>query len=161
MPMITSMKKFETNALDLRHLDAEHAEICRRYEGLDGLILRQGSMHGISRILAAAGTLLHLMLLHFTHEEQLLVVFSSDGLLQRHRETSMKIATRLFDIKAELEQGKVAPVFRLLRLTKVWMNEHMNLENLEYAGLIEEDAFWACPAAVDQRNERQACGLSS
>jgi hemerythrin len=155
--MNTSMKMFETNAFDLRNLDEEHAEIRRRYEGLDEVILRQGSMHRIHRILAAADNLANLMLLHFTHEGLFLVKFSRYSPLKGHRQSNMKIATQLFDIKAELEQGKVAPVFQLLRLTKVWMKEHVHLENVENTGLIEqENPFWARPAVVDQLNRRQA-----
>ncbi len=135
---------FETTALDLHTLDEEHAEICRRYEGLEEVILRRGSMHSIHRILAAADSLVHLILLHFTHEEQLLVKFSRYSLQKRHRETNMKIATQLFGIKAELEQGKIAPVFQLLRLGKVWIKEHMHLESEggECEGSIDKERFF-------------------
>ena len=148
---------FETTAMDLRNLNEEHAEICRRYEGLDEAVLRQGSMHSICRILAAADSLVYLMLLHFAHEEKLLAKFSRYSILKLHRETNTKISTQLFDIKAELEQGKVSPVFQLLRLTKVWMKEHMNLENVECTALIkEENPFWARPSVVHQLHGRQA-----
>jgi hypothetical protein len=121
-------------------------EICRRYEGLDREILRQGSMHGISRILAAANDLVYLMLVHFTHEEQLLVKFSRDTLLLRHRATSMKFAP----IKAELEQGKVAPIFQLLRLTKVLDGRaHESGGPGVYRPIEEENPFGPRPAVVD------------
>lgn len=83
--------------------------------------------------------------------------FSRYSLLKKHRQTNMKIATQLSDIKAALEQANVAPVFQLLRLTKVWMKEHTVLENVESTGLIEEEnPFWARPAVVDQLNRRRA-----
>jgi hemerythrin len=151
------MKMFETNAVDLRLLDKEHAEICRHYEGLDEVVLRQGSMHSISRILASAHSLVYLMLLHFTHEEQLLEKVSRYSLLQRHRKTSMEIATQLFGIRAELDRGKVAPVFQLLRLTKGWMEEHLYLETVECTSPIEEEnPFWARPVVIEQLNGRPA-----
>lgn len=135
---------FETTAIDLRNLDEEHAEIRHRYEGLEKEILRRGGMHSICRVLAAADSLAHLILLHFTHEEQLLVRLSRYRFLKRHRETNMKITTQLFGIKAELEQGKVAPVFQLLRLSKLWIEVHMHLksERGECEDSIDKDNFF-------------------
>ena len=67
---------------------------------------------------------------------------SRHSLLKRHRETNTKIATQLLGIKAELEQGKVAPVFQLLRLSKVWIEEHMHLESeWECEDSAEKDKF--------------------
>jgi hemerythrin len=135
---------FETTVIDLRNLDEEHAEIHRRYEGLEKEILRRGGMHSICRVLAAADSLVHLILLHFTHEKQLLVKLSLYSLLKRHRETNMKIATQLFGIKTDLEQGKTAPVFQLLRLSKVWIKEHMHIESEwgECEDSIDKDRFF-------------------
>jgi len=116
---------FETPAFDLPDLDEEHAKICRRFEELDEVILRPGSMHSIHGILAAADNLVHMILLHFTHEEQVLVKLSRHSLQNRQRETKTKIVKQLSGIRAELEQGKIAAVFQLLRLSKVWIEEHI------------------------------------
>jgi hypothetical protein len=59
----------------------------------------------------------------------------------RHREAKIKIAAQLFDIEAELGQGRASAVFQLLRLGKVWMKEHMDLENeeIEREDLMDEE----------------------
>lgn len=136
--MSTSTGMFETNASDLRNLDEEHAEIRRRYHGLERVILRGG---GMPRILAAADNFAQMMLLHFAHEEQFLVKLSLGDLPTRHRKAKIEIATQLFEIEAELEQGKASAVLQLLRLGKVWMKEHMDLENedIEREDLIDEE----------------------
>ena len=156
--MSTSM--FETSASDLRNLDEEHAEIRRRYQGLERAILRGG---GMPRILAAADNFVQMMLLHFTHEEHFLVKLSLGDLQTRHREAKIKVATQLFDIEAELEQGKAAAVFQLLRLGKVWMKEHMDLENeeIEREDLIDEERhFLARRVLMDNLAAPAPRGLS-
>jgi hemerythrin len=144
---------FETTAIDLRNLDEEHAEICRRYEGLEEVILRQGSMHSIHRILAAADSLAQMMLLHFTHEEQFLLKLPlSSHLRKKLSDANMEVTDQLSGIKAELEQGKIAPVFQLLRLSKVWIKEHVHLESEggECESFIEKDRpFLVRRALVD------------
>jgi hemerythrin len=136
--MNTSAGIFETDASDLRSLNEEHAEIRRRYHGLERVILRGGSM---PRILAAADNFVQMMLLHFTHEECFLVKLSLYGLQTRHREAKKKITTQILDIETELEQRKASAVFQLLRLGKVWMKEHMHPESEEFEGenLIDEE----------------------
>ena len=68
-------------------------------------------MHSIHRILAAAESLVHLILLHFTHEEQLLVKLSlSSHLRKKLSDANMEFTDQFIGIKAELEQGKIAPV---------------------------------------------------
>lgn len=136
--MSTSARIFETAAFELRNLDEEHAEIRCRYVGLKKVIQRG---EGMLRILTAADNLVRLILLHLNHEEQLLVKLSRSCLQRRQREAKMKIATQLFGIEAELEQGNVAAVFRLLRLGRVWMKEHMHLESeeIECEGLTEKE----------------------
>jgi hemerythrin len=120
---------FETPAFGLRNPDKEHADICRRFEELEAVILRPGSMHSIHRILAAADNLVQMILLHFTHEEQLPIKLSRYSLQRKQRETKIKITTQLSGIKAELEQGKVTAVFQLLRLSKFWIKEQIHLES--------------------------------
>ncbi len=128
----------ETNALDLHHLIQEHVEIRRCYRGLEKVILRARSMR---RILAAADNLVQMILLHFTHEEQYFVKLSLPGLRESHREANREIKSKLSDIEAELEQGKPANILQLLRLGKVWIKEHMHLENeeVECETLIKEE----------------------
>jgi hemerythrin len=145
--MITSTRMFETNALDLRILDEEHAEIRRRYTELEEAILRG---RGLPRILEAADSLVQVMLLHFTHEEQFLVKLSlSSGLL--HRDANIEVTAQLFGIEAGLEQGKAAAVFLLLRLGRFWMKEHMHREPVEFEceTLIQEKPFLVRRALVD------------
>jgi hemerythrin len=127
--MKTSMRMFETNALDVRNLAEEHVEIRRRYTGLEKVILRGREM---PRILKAADSLVQMMLQHFTHEEQLLLKLSlSSRLRKRLREANMEVTARLNGIEVGLEQGKTAAVFHLLRLGRFWMKEHMHLESVE------------------------------
>jgi hemerythrin len=127
--MKTSMRMFETNALDVRNLDEEHTEIRGRYTGLEKAILRGREM---PRILKAANSLVQMMLLHFTHEEQLLLKLSfSSHLRKKLSEANMEVTDQLIGIKEGLEQGKTAAVFHLLRLGRFWMKEHMHLESVE------------------------------
>jgi len=136
--MRTSTRKLETNAFDLRNLDEEHAEIRRRYSDLEKAILRGRALPGI---LEAADSLVQMMLLHFTHEEQFLLKLSlSTRRQQEHRDANIKVTVQLFDIEAGLEQGEIATVLRLLLLARDWMKEHMQLESAEFEceGLIEE-----------------------
>jgi len=127
--MNTSLRMFETYALDVRNLDAEHTEIRRRYTGLESAILRGREM---PNILKAANSLVQMMLLHFTHEEQLLLKLSvSSQLRKKLGNANLEVAGRLIGIEEELEQGKVAAVFHLLRLGRFWMKEHMHLESVE------------------------------
>jgi hemerythrin len=127
--MKTSMRMFETNALDVRNLDEEHTEIRRRYTGLEKAILRGREM---PRILKAANGLVQMMLLHFTHEEQLLLNLSfSSHLRKKLNDANMDVTDQLMGIEEGLEQGKTAAVFHLLRLGRFWMKEHMHLESVE------------------------------
>jgi hypothetical protein len=146
---------FETNTSDLRHLDEEHAKIRRRYTELEKAIL---CGRGLPRILEAADSLVLMLLLHLAHEKQFLVNLSLSSRLQaKNRKAYMEVTAQLFGIEAGLEQGKTSAVFLLLRLGRVWMKEHMNLESVECKGLIEEEnPFWARPAVVDQLNGRPA-----
>jgi hemerythrin len=125
--MKTSMRVAETNAFDLGNLDQEHLEIRRRYLGLEETILRG---LGLPRILEAAGSLVQMMLLHFTHEEQFLVKFST--LQNRQRDANIEITAQLFKIEIGLEQEKTSTVFQLLLLSRLWMKEHMDLESDEF-----------------------------
>jgi len=139
---------FETNAFDLRHLDEEHAEIRRRYTGLEKTIL---CGQGWPRILEAADSLVQKLLLHLAHEKQFLVKFSLSSRLQaKHRNANMEVTAQLFDIDAGLEKGTPAAVFLLLRLGRIWMKEHMHLACVECKGLIEEAGpFLVRPVVVD------------
>jgi len=121
---------FETTAFDLRNLDREHAEIGRRYVGLEKVILRGG---GMLRILAAADSLVQMMLLHFTHEEQFLLKLAVSRRIQEiQHDANVAVTAKLMSIEAELELGSTDGVLHLLRLGKDWMREHMNLEDEEF-----------------------------
>ena len=120
---------FETIAFDVRNLDEEHTEIRRRYTGLEKAILRGREMPGI---LKAANSLVQMMLLHFTHEEQLLLKLSfSSHLRKKLSDANMEITDQLIGIEEGLEQENTAAVFHLLRLGRFWMKEHMHLESVE------------------------------
>jgi hemerythrin len=120
---------FETNAFDLANLEEEHDEIRRRYAGLEKTILRG---LGQARILEAANSLVEMMLLHFTHEDQFLVKPSFSKFQQRHRDANIEVTAQLFGIETGLAQGKIATVFQLLLLGRVWIKEHMHLEQDEF-----------------------------
>jgi hemerythrin len=141
---------FETNAFDLRHLDEEHAEILRRYTGLEKAIL---CGRGWPRILEAADSLVQKMLLHLAHEKQFLVKLSLSSRLQaKHRKANTEVTTQLFGIDAGLEREETSAVFLLLRLGRVWMKEHMHLESIECKGLTEEKSpYLVRRAVVDHR----------
>jgi hemerythrin len=126
--MRTSTKVFEPSTFDLHKLDEEHAEIRRRYTGLEQAILHG---QGLSGILDAANSFEQMMLLHFIHEERFLERLSLSS-LQRHRDANIEITAQLFDIEVGLEQHKVAAVFQLLLLGRVWIREHMGLESEEF-----------------------------
>jgi hemerythrin len=126
--MRTSTRIIEPSAFDLRKLDEEHAEICRRYTGLEETILRG---RGLPRILEAANSLVQMMLLHFTHEEQFLERLSLSS-FQRQRDANIEITAQLFDIEVGLEHSRVASVFQSLLLGRVWIKEHMRLESEEF-----------------------------
>jgi hemerythrin len=122
-------RTIETNAFDVRKLDQEHAEIRRRYTGLEKAILRGREMSGI---LEAANSLVQMMLLHFAHEEQLLLKLSfSSHLRKKLNDANMEVTDQLIGIAEGLEEGKAAAVFHLLRLGRFWMKEHMHLESVE------------------------------
>jgi hemerythrin len=124
--MITPTRIFETNASELRNLDKEHAEIGRRYTGLEKVIVRG---QGLPRILEAADSLVQIMFLHLAHEEEFLSNLPLNSRFQeRHRDASIEVTARLFGIEAGLQQGQVAAVFHLLRIVRFWMKEHMELE---------------------------------
>jgi hemerythrin len=126
--MKTSTRMFDTNAMDVRQLDEEHTEIRRRYTGIENAILRGREM---PCILKAASSLVHMMLLHFTHEEQLLIKLSvSSDLRKKLSNANLEVTGQLIGIEEGLEQGKAAAVFHLLRLGRFWMKEHMHLESV-------------------------------
>jgi hemerythrin len=127
--MKTPTRMFETKALDVRNLDEEHTEIRRRYTGLEKAILRGREMPSI---LKAANSLVQMMFLHFTHEEQLLLRLSlSSHLRKKLGEANMEVTDRLIGIEEGLEQGNTAAVFHLLRLGRFWMKEHLHMESIE------------------------------
>jgi hypothetical protein len=127
--MRTPTGMLETNAWDVRNLDEEHKEILRRYTGLEEAILRGREMHCI---LKAASSLGQMMLLHFAHEEQLLLKLSfSSHLRKKLSDANMEVTDQLIDIEEGLEQGKTAAVFHLLRLGRFGKKEHMHLESIE------------------------------
>lgn len=127
--MRTSTRMFGTKALEVRTLDEEHSEIRRRYTGLEKAILRGREM---PCILKAATSLVQMMLLHFAHEEQLLIKLSLSSHLRRKlSDANTEVSDRLIGIEEGLEQGKTAAVFHLLRLGRFWMKEHMHLESVE------------------------------
>jgi hemerythrin len=114
----------------LRNLDDEHTEIRCCYGGLEKTIL---CGRGLPHILAAADRLVKMMLLHLSHEEQLLVKLALSGdLLERHRNSKIEVTSKLFSIETGLKQGSTASVFHLLRLGRFWMKEHMDQENEEF-----------------------------
>jgi hemerythrin len=120
---------FETNALDVRNLDEQHKEIRRRYTGIEKAILHGREMPSI---LKAANSLVQMMLLHFAHEEQLLLKLSFSSYLRKKlSDANMEVTDQLIGIEEGLEQGKTAAVFHLLRLGRFWMKEHMHLESVE------------------------------
>lgn len=128
--MSNSTNIFETNAFELRNLDEEHSEIRRSYAGLEKAIL---SGRGMSHVLTAADGLVQMMLRHFTHEEQFLLKLPlSSRLRQSHRNANIEVTDKLFGIETGLKQGKTASVFHLLRLGRLWMNDHMHLESQEF-----------------------------
>ena len=127
--MRTPTRMIKTNAFDVRNLDREHAEIRRRYTGLERAILCGREMPSI---LQAATSLVQIMLLHFAHEEQFLLKLAfSSQLRKKLSEANMEVTDQLIGIAEGLEEGKPAAVFHLLRLGRFWMEEHMHLESVE------------------------------
>ena len=102
--MRTPTRVFEMNAFEVRNLDREHAEIRRRYTGLEKAILRGREMPSI---LKAANSLVQMMLLHFAHEEQLLLKLSfSSHLRKKLGQANMEVTDQLIGIAEGLEEGR-------------------------------------------------------
>jgi hemerythrin len=112
----------------LHSLEREHLAIRRCYAELEETILTGRSL---PCILKDASQLVQMMLLHFAHEEQFLEGISLT-VLQRQRDASTEIISRLMGIEERLKQGKIGAVCLLLLLGDSWMKEHMQLESHEF-----------------------------
>jgi hemerythrin len=113
---------------DLEILDKEHSNIHRQYIELDDAILYgQGS----PRILEAARTLVQFMLSHFTHEEQFQKKIALPVREDQLNAWKKNIAD-LLQIDAGLKQQEVYAALRLRGFCKMWMQEHMHVEQLEF-----------------------------
>ena len=126
--MQSRKKKIGTPGCDLEILEKDHANIHRQYIELDDAILHgQGS----PRILEAASTLVQFMLSHFTHEEQF-----QKKIAFPVREDQLNAWKRnmaeLLQIDAGLKHEEVYAALRLRGFCKVWMHEHMHMEQLEF-----------------------------
>jgi hemerythrin len=119
---------FEPNIFYLHRLDQQHAEIRESYQSLEELILLGRDMPGI---VEAAGSLVQMILLHFSQEELFLGKLSLP-ILQRQRSANAEITAQLFDIEDGLKQQKTAAVFQLLLLVHAWIKEHMQRECEEF-----------------------------
>ena len=129
---------------ELEFLDKEHSDIHRQYIELDDAILHgQGS----PRILEAARTLVQFMLSHFTHEEQFQKKIAFP-IREDQRNTWKKDMADLLQIDAGLKQGEVYAALRLRGFCKVWMHEHMQVEQLEFE--------FAALAAVREQDRARA-----
>jgi hypothetical protein len=111
--MRPATRMFGTNPMD---------QIRRRYTGLEAAILCE---RGLPRILEAADSLVRMMMLHLTYEEQFLIA------QQNHCESKLEAAPELFRIEAGLKQQELAAVFHLLRLGRFWMKEHRHRESAQ------------------------------
>lgn len=126
--MRVTTRVFEPNIFSLHRLDQEHAEIQLSYESLEEAILLG---QGVPGILEAADRLVQMILLHFTHEERFLGKLSL-LILQKQRDANVEVTAQLFEIEDGLRQEKLAAVFQLLLLAKVWIKEHMQRECEEF-----------------------------
>jgi hemerythrin len=134
--MQSRKNKIRTPGADLENLDKEHSNILRQYLELDGAILHgQGS----PRILEAAQTLVQFMLMHFSHEEQFQkrIAFS---VREDQLNAWKKNMSELVQIDAGLKQEEVYAALRLRSFCKVWMHEHMHVEQLEFEFAVVENA---------------------
>jgi hemerythrin len=126
--MQSRKKQFYTPGSDLEILDREHANIHRQYIELDDAIL-QGQ--GSPRILEAARILVQFMLSHFAHEEQF---HKKIAFLVREDQLNAwtKNMAELLQIDAGLKQEEVYAALRMRGFCKVWMHDHMHVEQLEF-----------------------------
>jgi hemerythrin len=126
--MQSRKNKFYTPGGDLEILDKEHANIHRQYIELDDAILHgQGS----PRILEAARTLVQFMLAHFAHEEQFQKMIALP-VREDQLNAWKKNMAELLQIEAGLKQREVYAALRLRSFCKVWMHDHMQVEQLEF-----------------------------
>jgi hemerythrin len=126
--MQSRKKKIVAPGGDLEILDNEHSNIHRQYIELDDAILHgQGS----PRILEAARTLVQFMLSHFTHEEQFQKKIAFP-VREDQRNAWKKNIADLLRIDAGLKQEEVYAALRLRGFCKMWMQEHMHVEQLEF-----------------------------
>lgn len=126
--MQSRKNKIVTLGGDLESLDQEHSNIHRQYIELDDAILHgQGS----PRILEAARMLVQFMLSHFTHEEQFQKKIAFP-VRDDQRNAWKKNIADLLQIDAGLKQQEVYAALRLRGFCKMWMQEHMHVEQLEF-----------------------------
>ena len=133
---------FEPNIFCLHRLNQQHAEIRESYESLEEAILGEQGMAGI---VEAAGGLVQMILLHFSHEELFLEQLSLP-ILQRQRVANAEITAQLFAIEDGLRQEKPAAVFQLLILVHDWIKEHMQRECEEFDGPLPGKRLHGIPA---------------
>jgi hemerythrin len=126
--MQSRKKKIVAPVSELEILDKEHSNIHRQYIELDDAILHgQGS----PRILEAARALVQFMLSHFTHEEQFHKKIAFP-VREDQRNAWKKNMADLLQIDAGLKQEEVYAALRLRGFCKVWMHEHMQMEQLDF-----------------------------
>ncbi len=126
--MQSRKQKVDTSGDDLEMLDQEHSNIQRQYIELDDAILHgQGS----PRILEAARMLVQFMLSHLTHEEQFQKKVAYP-VREDQRNAWKNNLAELLQIDAGLKQEEVYAALRLRGFCKVWMQEHMHVEQLEF-----------------------------
>ena len=142
--MQSRKKKIVAPGGELEILDKEHSNIHRQYIELDDAILHgQGS----PRILEAARTLVQFMLSHFTHEEQFQKKIAFP-VREDQRNAWKKSMADLLQIDAGLKQEEVYAALRLRGFCKIWMHEHMHMEQLEFE--------FAALAAVPEQDRARA-----
>jgi hemerythrin len=114
--------------VELDILAEEHSHIRCRLAELDEVILQA---QGSPRILEAARELVWLLLLHFTHEAELLEKISLPALAEQPRAVK-KMMDEVVRIEAGLRVGEAHAALRLRGLCKGWIQEHMHMESLEF-----------------------------
>ncbi len=114
--------------VELEILAEEHSHIHCRLAELDEVILQA---QGSPRILEAARELVWLLLLHFTHEAELLEKISLPALAEQRRAVK-KMMDEVVRIEAGLRMDEAHAALQLRGLCKGWIEEHMHMESFEF-----------------------------
>lgn len=109
-------------------LDGHHRMIVDCLNALHPLVGRpdqQGEVHEV------VDRLEHFVLVHFSEEERLMIDAGFPG-WQGHKQLHDKMYDVVFDLKSDVEQGKLVDAERLFEMLNTWLVQHILGADREY-----------------------------